>query len=143
MACGVSVTQGIYDLLNEQLLSCEPDCQYPHVNANLTRGETMQLRASPFGEFYDVLHSDAPAEVLALYPAVLFAGDLEFAGRGRRRSRHQQQPVAMGEHNDDDGDDDGEDDEDVLAALEKAAALPGSALKKVRTASLCIDSDHM
>jgi hypothetical protein len=66
VACGVSVTQGIYDLLNEQLLSCEPDCQYPHVNANLTRGETMQLRASPFGEFYDVLHSDAPVRTTRL-----------------------------------------------------------------------------
>ena len=38
-----------------------PDCQYPAINANLSRGETMQLRATPHGEFYDVLQSDAPA----------------------------------------------------------------------------------
>lgn len=71
-------TQGVYDLLNEQLLSCEPDCQYPAINANLSRGETMQLRSTPHGEIADVLQSDASAALLALYPAVLLAGDIEF-----------------------------------------------------------------
>jgi hypothetical protein len=70
--------QAVYDLLNEQLLSCAPDCQFPHIGANLSRGETMQLRASPYGEFYDVLQSDARSELLALYPTLLLVGDIDF-----------------------------------------------------------------
>lgn len=71
-------TQSVYDLLNEQLLSCEPECQYPAIGANLSRGETMQLRSSPYGEIADVLQSDAVAAALALYPVVLLVGDIDF-----------------------------------------------------------------
>eukprot|EP01052_Picozoa_sp_SAG31_P016591 SAG31_NODE_1105_length_9882_cov_5.270571_2_plen_423_part_00 len=98
--------QGIYDLLNEQLLSCEPDCQYPAVNANLSRGETMQLRDTPHGEFYDLLQSDASAELLALYPTVLLAGDIDFHSRKSQG-------------------------EDLLAAMSSAAKFQESRLKKV------------
>ena len=99
-------TQSVYDLLTLQLLSCAPDCQYPHINANLTRGETMQLRSTPFGEIADVLQSDAPASVLAMYPAVLLAGEIEWTSRR------------------DEG-------EDLATALGDAARLPGSKLRTV------------
>ena len=107
--------QGIYDLLNEQLLSCEPDCQYPAIGANLSRGETMQLRDTPHGEFYDVLQSDAPSAVLALYPAVLLAGDVNFTPQ-------RTQEVGL------------------LAALSAAAEAPNSKLKRVLMRSYHADA---
>lgn len=99
-------TQSVYDLLNHQLLACEPDCQYPAVDANISLAETMQLRASPLGEFVDVLQSDASAEALALYPTVLLAGEIEW--RSHRLGG-----------------------EDLLVALCGAARLPHSRLRKV------------
>jgi len=66
----------------------------------------MQLRSTPFGEIADVLQSDAPASVLAMYPAVLLAGEIEWTSR-------------RGEG------------EDLATALGDAARLPGSKLRRV------------
>ena len=74
----------------------------------------MQLRSTPHGEFYDVLQSDATAELLALYPTALLAGEIEFA------SQRQRQPDGSSEAQ-----------VDLIGALAKAAILPGTQLKRV------------
>ena len=57
-----SSVQGIYDLLNEQLLSCAPDCQYPHINVSTgfcsCRGPCTAVSRSPHNSARRLLHLD-------------------------------------------------------------------------------------
>eukprot|EP01043_Picozoa_sp_COSAG02_P130074 COSAG02_NODE_67708_length_252_cov_0.679739_1_plen_84_part_11 len=76
----------------------------------------MQLRATPLGEFVDVLQSDAIAEALALYPAVLLAGEIEWRSCNSTAC------------------------EDLLAALCGAARMPLSKLRKVLLSPYHVDT---
>jgi len=72
----------VRDLFDHQLF---PGADHIHGKRDLDNPEAAYLRPTPHGEIFDVLLSDAPPAVLAAYPVVLLAGDLEFDGAFRDR----------------------------------------------------------
>lgn len=64
-----------HDLLEEQLFA---GSDHIHKPADPVNPETSYLRPTPYGEMFDVLLSNARAEVLSAYPVILLAGDHEF-----------------------------------------------------------------
>jgi hypothetical protein len=71
-------TQGdreLRDLFDHQLF---PGSDHIHVPASPTNPEISYLRPTPFGESFDVLLTNAPADLLASYPVILVAGDVDF-----------------------------------------------------------------
>ncbi len=63
------------DLFDHQLF---PGADHIHGKPDRDNPEGAYLRPTPHGEMFDVLLSDAPAALLASYPVVLLAGDVEF-----------------------------------------------------------------
>jgi hypothetical protein len=65
----------VRDLFDSQLF---PGSDHIHTPPDKTNPEASYLRPTPYGESFDVLLSTAPAQVLATYPVILLAGDIEF-----------------------------------------------------------------
>ena len=63
------------DLFQHQLF---PGSDHIHVKPDAANPEISYLRATPFGEMFDVLLSTAEAEVLGSYPVILLVGDIDF-----------------------------------------------------------------
>jgi hypothetical protein len=64
-----------YDLLEQQLF---PGSDHIHARPSPDNPEASYLRPTPYGEMFDVLLSNAPADVLKTYPALILMGDMEF-----------------------------------------------------------------
>jgi hypothetical protein len=67
--------QETYDLLEQQLF---PGSDHIHARPNPDNPEASYLRPTPYGEMFDVLLSNAPADVLKTYPTLILMGDMEF-----------------------------------------------------------------
>jgi hypothetical protein len=65
----------VRDLFDYQLF---PDSDHIHQPPDKLNPEGSYLRATPFGESFDVLLTTATREVLRVYPVILLAGDIEF-----------------------------------------------------------------
>jgi len=65
----------IRDLFDFQLF---PDSDHIHTNPFPSNPELSYLRPTPFGEAFDVVLSSACGDVLASYPVILLAGDIDF-----------------------------------------------------------------
>ena len=65
----------VRDLFDSQLF---PGSDHIHSPPDKTNPESSYLRATPYGESFDVLLSTVPAQVLSTYPVILLAGDIEF-----------------------------------------------------------------
>ncbi len=65
----------IRDLFDQQLF---PSSDHIHANPFPKNPEQSYLRPTPFGEIYDVQLTSASAQMLASYPALLLAGDIQF-----------------------------------------------------------------
>ena len=63
------------DLFDHQLY---PGSDHIHTRPDPANPEASYLRPTPYGEIFDVLLSDVPADVLPRYPVILLAGDLTF-----------------------------------------------------------------
>ncbi len=63
------------DLFDHQLF---PGSDHIHTNPFPHNPELSYLRPTPFGEIFDVQLTTASADVLANYPVILLAGDIEF-----------------------------------------------------------------
>lgn len=63
------------DLFDFQLF---PGSDHIHAAPDKTNPEASYLRPTPYGESFDVLLTTATAEVLAAYPVIVLAGDIEF-----------------------------------------------------------------
>lgn len=92
------------DLLQQQLF---PGSDHIHTPADPVNPEQSYLRPTPYGEMFDVILSNAPADVLASYPVLLLAGDHEFDAQfvanlfdalraGRRLLLHERHVKALG-----------------------------------------------
>ncbi len=92
------------DLFQQQLF---PGSDHIHTPADPVNPEKSYLRPTPYGEMFDVILSNAPADVLASYPVLLLVGDHEFDGRfvanlfdalraGRRLMLHERHAKALG-----------------------------------------------
>jgi hypothetical protein len=66
------------DLFDFQLF---PGSDHIHAPPDKTNPEGSYLRATPYGESFDVLLTTAAAEVLSAYPVILLAGDITFDAR--------------------------------------------------------------
>jgi len=93
------------DLFQEQLF---PGSDHIHVPADPMNPEKSYLRATPYGEMFDVILSNASAPVLAAYPVLLLVGDHEFDAQfithlfetlraGTRVLVHERHVKALGE----------------------------------------------
>jgi hypothetical protein len=67
----------VRDLFDHQLF---PGSDHIHTKPDPTNPEASYLRATPFGESFDVLLSNASPELLSAYPVIILAGDIEFNG---------------------------------------------------------------
>jgi hypothetical protein len=96
--------QEAYDLLQQQIF---PGSDHIHSPPAAENPEASYLRPTPFGESFDVLLSNASAEVLQTYPAILLVGDVEFSEpfsdrlvaavrHGSRLLLHQRHAQALG-----------------------------------------------
>lgn len=65
----------VRDLFDAQLF---PGADHIHHKPDPVNPEAGYLRATPFGEIFDVLLTSVPPEVLPSYPVILLAGDIEF-----------------------------------------------------------------
>lgn len=65
----------IRDLFDHQLF---PGSDHIHTPPHRTNPEASYLRPTPYGESFDVLLTTASPEVLAAYPVILLAGDIDF-----------------------------------------------------------------
>jgi len=81
----------VRDLFDHQLF---PGSDHIHTKSDPTNPEASYLRATPFGESFDVLLSNASPELLSAYPVIVLAGDIEFddafvtaLGKALRHSR--------------------------------------------------------
>jgi hypothetical protein len=63
------------DLFDQQIF---PGSDHIHSRADPANPEASYLRPTPFGEIFDVVLSNASAELLASYPVLLLVGDIEF-----------------------------------------------------------------
>ena len=63
------------DLFQQQLF---PGSDHIHTPADPANPEKSYLRPTPYGEMFDVILSNASADVLASYPVLLLVGDHEF-----------------------------------------------------------------
>ncbi|MBL9137386.1 MAG: alpha/beta hydrolase [Verrucomicrobiales bacterium] len=92
------------DLFDHQLF---PGSDHIHNKPDPNNPEASYLRATPYGEIFDVLLSSAPPEILSSYPVILLAGDHEFhpaflgelekaLRRGRRVLMSQRHRDALG-----------------------------------------------
>jgi len=66
------------DLFQQQLF---PGSDHIHSPADPANPEKSFLRPTPYGEMFDVILSNAGADVLASYPVLLLVGDQEFDGQ--------------------------------------------------------------
>ncbi len=93
------------DLFQQQLF---PGSDHIHTPADPTNPEKSYLRPTPYGEMFDVILSNAPAEVLAAYPVLLLVGDHQFDGQfvarlfdalrgGSRLLVHERHVTALGQ----------------------------------------------
>lgn len=67
----------VRDLFDYQLF---PGSDHIHAKPDPRNPEASYLRPTPYGEMFDVLLTSAPAAVLAAYPVIVLAGDIEFTG---------------------------------------------------------------
>ena len=65
----------VRDLFDHQLF---PGSDHIHSKPDPANPEGSYLRPTPWGEIFDVLLSGATSDVLASYPVILLAGDIEF-----------------------------------------------------------------
>ncbi len=65
----------VRDLFDNQLF---PGSDHIHVKPDPENPEGSYLRATPYGESFDVLLTSVPPEVLSTYPVILLAGDITF-----------------------------------------------------------------
>jgi hypothetical protein len=65
----------VRDLFDHQLF---PGSDHIHSNPDPANPEASYLRPTPFGEMFDVLLSTASPKLLANYPVILLAGEIEF-----------------------------------------------------------------
>lgn len=63
------------DLFDHQLF---PGSDHIHARPDPANPEASYLRPTPYGELVDVLNSRVPTGMLAAYPVILMAGDIEF-----------------------------------------------------------------
>ncbi len=68
----------VRDLFDHQLF---PGSDHIHVRPDPANPEASYLRPTPFGEMFDVLLSTASPELLANYPVLVLAGDIDFDER--------------------------------------------------------------
>jgi len=65
----------VRDLFDDQIF---PGSDHIHARPDAANPEASYLRPTPFGEIFDVVLSTASAELLAKYPVILLAGDIQF-----------------------------------------------------------------
>lgn len=65
----------VRDLFDHQLF---PGSDHIHTKTDPANPEGSYLRATPYGEIFDVLLSTASPDLLTAYPIILLGGDLEF-----------------------------------------------------------------
>ena len=65
----------IRDLFDHQLY---PGSDHIHARPDPDNPEASYLRPTPYGELVDVLQTRVPPELLAAYPVILLAGDIDF-----------------------------------------------------------------
>lgn len=134
------------DLFQHQLF---PGSDHIHNSADPVNPEKSYLRPTPYGEMFDVILSNASANVLASYPVLLLAGDHEFDAQfianlfdalraGSRLLVHERHVKQLGE---DFERLQGTGDVDVLEVWEnpatnKSAAIPNARLARLRDSFL-------
>jgi hypothetical protein len=65
----------VRDLFDFQIF---PGSDHIHAKPDAANPEASYLRPTPFGEIFDVVLSTASPELLAKYPVILLAGDIQF-----------------------------------------------------------------
>ncbi len=75
----------VRDLFDHQLF---PGADHIHAAPDPENPEASYLRATPYGEIVDVLLTSADRQVLASYPVLLLAGDIEFDAAFRAALEH-------------------------------------------------------